>query len=324
MAAADRPEPPAVAAGRAVGVADAPVRRVTGDAVADDGDRLAVEEPLLIELNFERGGGRVTESVSVTMRTPGHDVELAVGFLYTEGIIAAADEVAVPDAEPPTAAGVRECNTVRIEVRPGVPVDVRRLERHFYTASSCGVCGKTSIEAITASRELRVAAGRPVVSAATVHGLPDALRAAQAVFRQTGGLHAAALFDPAGRLLCLREDVGRHNALDKLVGAQLLAGTLPLADHLVLVSGRASFELMQKALMAGVPILAAVGAPSSLAVETAETYGATLLGFVRNGRFNVYAGAARVREAAAGSPGGDGGADAPSPRLAPPLTGGRA
>jgi FdhD protein len=299
MGRADRTEAPPLASGRAVGIAQAPVRRVAGAAVTDDDDQLAVEEPLLIELNFERDGGRVTESVSVTMRTPGNDVELALGFLYTEGIVAAADEVSVPDAEPSTEAGARGCNTVRIEVRRGVPVDVRRLERHFYTASSCGVCGKTSLEALSAAREVRLAPDRPVVSAATVHALPETLRAAQAVFRQTGGLHAAALFDPAGRLLCLREDVGRHNALDKLVGAQLLAGTLPLGDHLVLVSGRASFELMQKALMAGVPIVAAVGAPSSLAVETAEAYGATLLGFVRNGRFNVYAGVRRLREAVA-------------------------
>ncbi|MFL5576115.1 MAG: formate dehydrogenase accessory sulfurtransferase FdhD [Gemmatimonadaceae bacterium] len=289
-----------------MGVADAPVRRVTGDVMRADSDQLAVEEPLLIELNFERDGGRVTESVSVTMRTPGSDVELAMGFLYTEGIIASADEVDVPGAEPPISAGTRGCNTVRIEVRRGVPVDVRRLERHFYTTSSCGVCGKTSLEALAAGREVRLAPDRPVVSAATVHALPDTLRAAQAVFRQTGGLHAAALFDPAGRLLSLREDVGRHNALDKLIGAQLLAGALPLDDHLVLVSGRASFELMQKALMAGVPVLAAVGAPSSLAVETAEAYGATLLGFVRNGRFNVYAGARRLREAAEDASGGAG------------------
>ena len=277
------------------GLAPAAVSRVVGDGASADVDQLAVEEPLLIELAFDRDGGRVTESVSITMRTPGNDVELALGFLYTEGIVASADEVEVPGAEPPTAAGARGCNTVRIEARRGVPIDVRRLERHFYTTSSCGVCGKTSLEALAAGREIRIEPGRPVVTAETIHALPDALRAAQAVFERTGGLHAVALFDASGALVCLREDVGRHNALDKLIGAQLRAGAIPLRDHLVLFSGRASFELVQKSLTAGVPIMAAVGAPSSLAVETARAYGATLLGFVRQRRFNVYSGGERVR-----------------------------
>lgn len=280
-----------------VGVADTPVARLVGDVSIADVDLLAVEEPLLIELAHDRDGGRVTESVSVTMRTPGNDVELALGFLYTEGIIAGAHEIVVPASEPPTGEAVQGANTVRVEVRPGVPIDVRRLERHFYTASSCGVCGKTSLEALAAAREIRIVPGRPIVDPATVHALPETLRAQQAVFDRTGGLHAAALFDPAGQLLCLREDVGRHNAVDKLVGAQLLAGRLPLADSVLLVSGRASFELVQKALAAGIPILAAVGAPSSLAVDTARAYGATLLGFVRLHRFNVYSGAERVRGA---------------------------
>ncbi len=276
-------------------VAEESVRRVDGTRTVEIADQLAIEEPLLIELVHDRDGGRVTESVSVTMRTPGHDVELALGFLYTEGIVSAADEVVLPATEPPTDAGARDCNTVRITVRPGVPVDVRRLERHFYTASSCGVCGKTSLEALAAGREIHVAPGRPVVDPATVHALPDTLRAAQAVFDRTGGLHAAALFTPHGELVALREDVGRHNAVDKLVGAALRAGELPLDDRVLLVSGRASFELVHKALAAGVPVLAAVGAPSSLAVETARAYGMTLLGFVRQQRFNVYTGAERVR-----------------------------
>lgn len=279
-------------------LAEGAVRRVDGSHAVEVADHLAVEEPLLIELVHDREQdgirGRVTESVSVTMRTPGHDVELALGFLYTEGIVAAAGEVVWLTSEPPTQAGAGECNTVRIVVRPGVPVDVRRLERHFYTASSCGVCGKTSLEALAAGREIDIAPERPVVDAATIHALPDTLRAAQAVFERTGGLHAAALFTPEGRLVAVREDVGRHNAVDKLVGAALRAGELPLADRVLLVSGRASFELVHKALAAGVPILAAVGAPSSLAVETARAYGMTLLGFVRGGRFNVYTGAERV------------------------------
>ena len=276
------------------GVAEQLVWRADATGVHEAADQLAVEEPLLIELVHDRDGGRVTESVSVTMRTPGHDVELALGFLYTEGIVTTRDEVVPPAAEPPTGAGVRDGNTVRVVVRAGVPIDVRRLERHFYTASSCGVCGKTSLEALAAGREIVIAPGRPVVALDTVHALPETLRAAQAVFDQTGGLHAAALFTPDGRLVAVREDVGRHNAVDKLVGAALLAGELPLADRVLLVSGRASFELVHKALAAGIPILAAVGAPSSLAVETARAYGMTLLGFVRQRRFNVYTGAERV------------------------------
>ena len=291
------------------GTAERAILRVDGGGAAAADDALAVEEPLLIELAHDRdGGARVTESVTVTMRTPGHDVELALGFLYSEGIVADAGEVAALGDEPPTDAGARGCNTVRVELRPGVPVDVRRLERHFYTGSSCGVCGKTSLEALAAAREVRIPPGRPVVSAETVHQLPVTLREAQAVFDRTGGLHAAALFDVEGHLVALREDVGRHNAVDKLIGAQLLAGAVPLSDYLLLVSGRASFELMQKALAAGVPILAAVGAPSSLAADTARAYGATLLGFVRQQRFNVYAGAERIREA---------GPPAPTPPAAP-------
>jgi FdhD protein len=281
-------------ASTAAGVARSVVRRVERGHVTLADDLLAVEEPLLIELAHDRDGGRVTESVSVTMRTPGHDAELALGFLFTEGIVAAADELLAPPDEPPTAPGERDANTIRVTLRPGVPIDVRRLERHFYTASSCGVCGKTSLEALAAGRPIALPTARPRVDASLIHGLPDVLRAAQAVFEHTGGLHAAALFDADGRLLCVREDVGRHNAVDKVVGRQLLDGRLPLHDQLLLVSGRASFELVHKALAAGIPILAAVGAPSSLAVQTAQAYGATLVGFVRQHRFNVYTGAERI------------------------------
>ncbi|MDF1502226.1 formate dehydrogenase accessory sulfurtransferase FdhD [Roseisolibacter sp. H3M3-2] len=277
----------------AADVARVEVLRVARGAPARDDDLLAVEEPLLIELAHDRDGGRVTGSVSVTMRTPGHDAELAVGFLYAEGILAGADELLGVPAEP--AGDGRGANVVRVALRPGVPVDVRRLERHFYTASSCGVCGKTSLEALAAGRPIVLPPPAPLVGADALHALPSALRAAQAAFEATGGLHAAALFDADGRLLCVREDVGRHNAVDKVVGRQLLDGRLPLHDRVLLVSGRASFELVHKALAAGIPLLAAVGAPSSLAVETARAYGATLVGFVRDGRFNVYAGAARVR-----------------------------
>ncbi len=265
------------------------VRRVEGARAARDADDLlAVEEPLLIELAHDRDGGRVTDSVAVTMRTPGHDAELALGFLWAEGILARADELlGAPE--------IVDANTVRVALRAGVPVDLRRLERHFHVTSSCGVCGKTSLEALAAARPIALPPARPMVDAATLHTLPDALRAAQDVFARTGGLHAAALFAPDGALRCVREDVGRHNAVDKVVGRLLLDGALPMPDGVLLVSGRASFELVHKQLAAGIPVLAAVGAPSSLAVETAQAYDATLVGFVRQQRFNVYAGAARIR-----------------------------
>ncbi len=254
-------------------------------------DALAVEEPLEIQLGYERKGWRVHKSVSITMRTPGTDEELAAGFLFSEGIIADPAQIDTVRLE--------SDNVVRLELRADVPVDLSRLERHFYTTSSCGVCGKTSIAALRLSqRTPPTSVPGPIIDAAVVHRLPGAQRQAQAVFDQTGGLHAAALFDAAGRLLCQREDVGRHNAVDKLIGSQLLGGVpLPLAGRILFVSGRASFELVQKAVAAGIPIMAAVGAPSSLAVELARAYGLTLLGFVRDGRFNVYSGGARIRDA---------------------------
>jgi FdhD protein len=251
-------------------------------------DMLAVEEPLEIRLGCDVDGRHVHTAVSITMRTPGNDRELAVGFLFTEGILVAREQVA----------GVRSCgagNVVRVDLRPGVAVDLTRLERHFYTSSSCGVCGKTSLEAVGVCARHRATEGRPLVEAEVIHRLPQALRESQSVFDRTGGLHAAALFDTAGNLLCLREDVGRHNALDKLIGAQFLAGRTPLLEDVLLVSGRASFELVQKAVVAGIPILAAVGAPSSLAVSLAREHGLTLLGFVRQDRFNIYTGAERIR-----------------------------
>jgi FdhD protein len=252
-------------------------------------DLVAIEEPLEIRLGLLLAGRRVHRSVAITMRTPGHDVELAAGFLFTEGILASRDQVA----------DVRACtgkNTVRVDLHPGVTIDMARLERHSYMTSSCGVCGKTSLEAVRVGSLNRPVPGFPVVDAAVVHRLPETLRAAQAVFDRTGGLHAAALFDPRGKLLCLREDVGRHNALDKLLGDQFLGGRMPLSEDLLLVSGRASFELVQKAAVAGLPLLAAVGAPSSLAVELAREQGLTVLGFVRADGFNIYCGASRIRE----------------------------
>jgi FdhD protein len=258
-------------------------------------DEVATEEPLEIQLSYQRRGLRVVKSISVTMRTPGHEAELAAGFLFTEGIITHAEQIA--SVSPVRTAASATGNTIRVELNDSVNVDLRALERHFYTTSSCGVCGKTSLEALRTIRRFAPEPDAPILAAATIRQLPDVLRAAQTVFDQTGGLHAAALFGEAGQLIAIREDVGRHNAVDKLIGAQFLARRTPLTDCLLFVSGRASFELMQKAVMAGIPVLAAVGAPSSLAVKLAREFGATLLGFVRDGRFNIYAGAQRVHEA---------------------------
>ena len=258
--------------------------RVDGAAVRTTQDTLATEEPLEIRLLV----GDDVVPISVTMRTPGHDFELAAGFLFTEGIIlerAAIDRMEYcvgPIAE-------QQYNSIGVRLRPGTQVDRTRLERHFYTTSSCGVCGKASLEAIrTQVPDWKIPQDSPRVSPEKIAGLPDALRAAQGVFDRTGGLHASGLFTPDGTLVSVREDVGRHNALDKLIGEQLLAGALPLREHVLLVSGRASFELVQKAAMAGLPLMVAVGAPSSLAVEAADELGVTLVGFARGPRFNVY------------------------------------
>jgi FdhD protein len=264
------------------------VCRISEANATNQSDVLSVEEPLEIRLGCDAGGKRVHAAVSITMRTPGHDHELAVGFLFAEGILVAPEQVA----------SVRSCgagNVVCVDPEPGVAVDWSRLERRFFTSSSCGVCGKASLETLAVRPRHRLVDGRPIVEAAVIHRLPEALRSAQTIFNRTGGLHAAALFDAEGRLLCLREDVGRHNALDKLIGAQFLAGRTHLVDGVVLVSGRTSFELVQKAAVAGIPILAAVGAPSSLAVSLAREHGLTLLGFVRHDSFNIYTGAERIR-----------------------------
>lgn len=269
------------------------IKRVGGpDAV----DVVAAEEPLEIRLGYSRpDGSRAEESISVTMRTPGHDAELAVGFLFTEGIIRDRGEIAgVTPRGQPAASGL--VNVVRVELAEGVEVDFKRLERHFYTTSSCGVCGKASIEAVAVQGRFDVRSAAFRIRAEVLGTLPSALRREQAVFEETGGLHAAGLFDGAGRILAVREDVGRHNALDKLVGNALVEGRVPLAANGIVVSGRASFELMQKAMIAGCPFVAAVGAPSSLAVELAREFGMTLVGFLKPGRFNVYSRPDRVLE----------------------------
>ncbi|UOQ73107.1 formate dehydrogenase accessory sulfurtransferase FdhD [Hymenobacter cellulosilyticus] len=271
------------------------VHKVTGAELTEASDVVAAEEPLEIRLGFGAAGQREHRTLAITMRTPGHDMELAAGFLLTEGIIQRREQLA----------GIRYCpdvtkeeereNVVRAELAEHVDVSMPRLERHFYTSSSCGVCGKTSIDAVHAAACPVLPTNGPYVSPTVIHELPARQRAAQALFEQTGGLHAAALFSPEGELLLLREDVGRHNALDKVIGAALLQEWLPLHRTILLVSGRASFELVQKAAVAGIPVLAAVGAPSSLAVQAARDFGMTLCGFVRQGRYNVYCGEWRLQ-----------------------------
>lgn len=247
------------------------------------GDVLAVEEPLEIRLGFPDG---THKAISITMRTPGDDGELAAGFLFTEGIISSPDQIEQ----------IRHCgdgtNTIRVDLHDCFDLDLKRLDRNFYTTSSCGVCGKASIEALATG--VKRTESDTKVTPDVIHSLPHRLREAQSVFDTTGGLHASALFEADGGLDIVREDVGRHNALDKVIGAKFLASETPLSNNILLVSGRASFELVQKALMAGIPILAAVGAPSSLAVELAREYGMTLIGFVRDDRFNIYCGKERV------------------------------
>lgn len=254
-------------------------------------DLLAAEEPMEIRLIYGPAHHRIEKSLAVTMRTPGNDFELALGFLFTEGIINTMEQVEqIVHCEQ-----VKEeerGNVVRVSLTTGVELDAEKLQRNFYVSSSCGVCGKSSIAAIntycqSVTSTLKITEKQLVAA-------PDKMRQAQDVFEHTGGLHAAALFDENGELIILREDIGRHNALDKLIGYQSANHKLPLTSNFIMVSGRLGFELVQKAVIAGVPILGAVGAPSSLAVQLAQDYDITLAGFVRNGRFNLYSGEERI------------------------------
>ena len=256
-------------------------------------DLLATEEPL--EIRVLAGDERRT--VAVTMRTPGADFELAAGFLFSEGVIGSREEIRrVTYCVDPAVDAEQRYNIVNVELRAGALPDLATLERHFMTTSACGVCGKASLDALHLRGQAAAPSG-PEIAAEFITSLPDRLRAGQGLFDVTGGLHAAGLFDRAGNLLAVREDVGRHNALDKLIGWALLDGKLPLHDYLVLVSGRVSFELVQKALAAGVPIICAISAPSSLAVSLAAEFGMTLIGFLRGERFNIYTGRERIRTA---------------------------
>jgi FdhD protein len=263
------------------------VVRVDDGRVVTRPDTLAVEEPLEIRID-----GR---SMAVTMRTPGDDVDLAIGFLVTEGLISAAEDVVTARfCAGSTDEGVNTFNVLDLVLADGVPAPAPSAERAFYTTSSCGVCGKASIDTIRTRSRWPVAADPLRLDPQILISLPDRLRSAQKVFERTGGLHAAGLFTDTGDLLCLREDVGRHNAVDKVVGWAAREDRLPLTGTVLQVSGRASFELIQKAVMAGIPMLAAVSAPSSLAVELAAESGMTLVGFLRGSSYNVYAGAERL------------------------------
>ena len=264
----------------------AQVRTVEGGLSSSRSDLLAIEGPLQICLNGS--------PLSITMRSPGSDLDLATGFLFTEGIIDDVGQILSINAESVEDSSGNSSDQVTIRLRPEVAIDPGRIRRNFYTNSSCGVCGKVAIGAIEIRPPRAMRQSGPQFQADVIYRLPEVLRRAQDAFDRTGGIHAAALFSPEGALLGLREDVGRHNAVDKLIGFALRDGTVPVGDSLILVSGRAGFELVQKSAMAAIPILAAVGAPSSLAVEVAQRFGMTLVGFLREQRFNIYSGQWRI------------------------------
>jgi FdhD protein len=264
-----------------------PVLRLSAEHHSSHPDRLAVEEPMEL-----RVAGR---ALAVTMRTPGHDVELGHGFLLTEGVIGSmSDVVSARYCNSLDGNGHNTYNVLDVELAPDVATPARSLDRNFYTTSSCGVCGKASLDAVRLRTRFSPVQDPARVLPQTLFAMPDALRAGQRLFDSTGGLHAAGLFSADGRLLVVREDVGRHNAVDKVLGWALLNQCVPARGCVLMVSGRASFELAQKAVMAGVPVLAAVSAPSSLAVDLAAESGLTLVGFLRGTTMNIYAGASRI------------------------------
>jgi FdhD protein len=270
------------------------ISKVSGDQQLSQTDRIAVEEPLEIQLCSATIDGAAAKSISITMRTPGDDAELSVGFLYTESIIHDPSQIVSVESVGETDADTGLRNTIRVNLVPEVEIDLGRLERHFYTTSSCGVCGKASIDALHVTGLNALHDNHSEFRRDVIVAMPDKLMAEQRLFSETGGLHAAALFDQDGNIIVVKEDVGRHNAVDKVIGWMFMNGRLPAQHQGLLVSGRASFELMQKSLVAGIPLLAAVGAPSSLAVRVAKDFGMTLIGFLRDDRFNIYSDTARI------------------------------
>tara|TARA_R110002096_G_scaffold97263_6_gene216713 strand:+ start:2101 stop:2943 length:843 start_codon:yes stop_codon:yes gene_type:complete len=270
------------------------VEKICGDSAKSQADCVAVEEPLEIRLGYATPDGHTARSISITMRTPGSDAELASGFLFSETIIQSAQDIANIEHCGPAAGDTGNQNIIRIDLKPHVAVNLERLQRHFYTTSSCGVCGKSSLDALQAAGAAALTDSSVRFSRAVLSDMPRALRQQQQTFDATGGLHAAAAFNAKGEILVVREDVGRHNAVDKVVGALLARDQLPASGYGLMVSGRASFELMQKALLAGMPLLAAVSAPSSLAVALAKEFNVTLVGFLRGDTFNIYSGKDRI------------------------------
>ena len=264
----------------------AKVKKITSSQAEVVDDVVVVEEPLEIQLSFVNSGMRVVRSVSITMRTPGKDNELAVGFLYTEGILKNPEDV--------EEVSELENNKICVVLRDAIKVDFNQLSRHFYTSSSCGVCGKTSLEALKMGNAQPFKGATPILEQGFICKMPTLLRKHQQTFAKTGGLHAAALFNTSGKIQLSNEDVGRHNAVDKVAGSILLDSSLDPAESILMVSGRTSYEILQKSIRAGIPFVAAVGAPSSLAVELANVFNVTLLGFLSEERFNVYSAPERV------------------------------
>jgi FdhD protein len=282
------------------------VQRITGQSSQRVQDSLSIEEPLEIQLGYGHANSRKTKSISVTMRTPGDDFDLAAGFLMTEGVVHDASDIeTIVHAPYPfktfrndsnidaTRIANSKANAVRVELAPDVQVSVANLDRNFYTTSSCGICGKASLLALRTVCPPRVK-NTLTLDAQLLYTLPGRLREAQGAFERTGGLHAAGLFSSAGELITVREDVGRHNAVDKLIGSEFLADRTPLRRCLLLLSGRASFELLQKAVMAGIQLVASIGAPSSLAVQVAKEFDITLVGFLQQNRLNIYHGSEHI------------------------------
>ncbi|WP_150451665.1 formate dehydrogenase accessory sulfurtransferase FdhD [Arenibacter lacus] len=263
------------------------ILKIKGSKVTEFTDILASEEPLEIRISVLQGNPPIlNKNISITMRTPGNDTDLAVGFLFTEGILASKDQIDQITLED---------NKAHLYLNNSKNIDLSKLERHFYTSSSCGVCGKASLAALKTVSLLPPSSANFQVDKTLLHSFPHTLNQQQIIFNSTGGIHAAALFNPTGDLLGLREDVGRHNALDKLIGSCLQTSKFPLDNHLLFLSGRASFELLQKAVMAGIHFICAVGAPSSLAVEMAIEHDVTLVGFLNEHRYNIYNGAKRIK-----------------------------
>ena len=265
-----------------------PIRQFETNSKEDRDDLVAIEEPLEIRISFMRESKRVMQQVSITMRTPGNDTELAAGFLYTEGILTAPEQINEINVSGVDGQGNPTNNIVRVNVGDDVSLDPQRLRRNFISNSSCGVCGKSSLDSLEVKQITKLDPASPTVPASIIYGLPRSLRETQTVFEKTGGIHAAGIADIDGAMLEISEDIGRHNAVDKLIGGLFQKGELPASNKIIVVSGRASFEIVQKAIVAGIPMMVAVGAPSSLAVELATKYKMTLVGFTSNSRFNVY------------------------------------